>query len=142
MTTTLDTNLDSLMGPTPLLMQYAGQYQPQDAYIEVHASGKIYFEYNSEIGNAVPASVWHDTVRRISIPNDLTSNGYAELFESIANALQTIVNGMGERWDGNNWVGTLTDEAQEALNSLEQSAHFEDLERDEDAIAELNEQNN
>lgn len=136
----MKTNLDTLTGQTPLHMQYSGQNQPQDAYIEINADGEINFDYNSEIGNAVPMSVWHGQIRRISIPNDLTSKGYAALFESISDELQTLVDGMDDRWDGNNRVGTLTEDAQEALYSLEyesMTGGFDGFDRDEQALADL-----
>jgi hypothetical protein len=115
----MKTNLDTLTGQTPLYMQYGGQHQPQDAYIEIHANGEIHFDYNSEIGNAVPMSVWHGQIRRIAIPNDLTSKGYADLFDYISDLLQILVDGMDDRWDGSNWVGTLTEEAQDTLDWLD-----------------------
>ena len=140
--TTLTTNLDKLTGSLPLYSQYSGQLHAQPAYVEISPDGSISYEYNAEIGNAVPARVWHGVSRRVAIPNDLTARGYAELHAEIADRLQVLVDGMGERWDGSNHVGTLSDEAAEALESLHcdsRNGMWSDLDRDDEAILGLSE---
>jgi hypothetical protein len=139
----MKTNLDSLTGPTPLYVQYDRQTQPQDAYVEIHADGTINYESNSEIGNAVPVSVWNRRIRRIKIPNHFTATGYQQLHDYLMADLEILINGMDEKWDGNNWVGTLSEEARETLDQLEQASgtgEWEDFETDEEeALAELTE---
>lgn len=131
----MKTNIDTLEGTAPLYVQYGGQSQPQGAYVEIHADGSVYYESNGEIGNAVPVSVWHRRVLRITIPNDLTARGYEQLHDAIAEQLEAIIAGMDERWDGNNWVGTITDESREALERLGHqfyTGELDDFERAEE----------
>ena len=136
----MKTNLDSLTGQTPLYVQYDRQTNAQDAYVEIHADGTVDYESNSEIGNAVPVSVWHGRIRRIPIPNHLTPTGYQQLHDFIKDELEILINGMDEKWDGSNWVGTLTEEARETLDQLEYASsqgEWDSFDSDEEALAEL-----
>ena len=133
----METNLDTIIGQTPLFCQYGGQYQPQTAHVEIYADGNVIYEYNGEIGNAVPVSVWNGRVRRIVIPNNLSALGYHQLHDYITPELETIIAGMDEKWDGSNWVGTLTEAARESLEALEQQSangDFEGFDCDEEAL--------
>lgn len=105
----------------PLFRQFPGQYSPQDAYLEISADGSVIASYNDEVGNQVPVSVYHRIDHRLTIPNTLTARGVLQVIEEHANQLNTIIAGMGERWDGSNTVGTLTPDATHALESLEQN---------------------
>ncbi|MFT3831320.1 MAG: hypothetical protein QM691_16610 [Opitutaceae bacterium] len=57
-------------------------------------------------------------IRRIPVPNDLSAKQYQEFFEAISENLATLVAGMGVRWNGHDHVGTLTEDASEALESI------------------------
>lgn len=136
----MKTNLEQLTGNLPLYLKYDRQTQPQSAHIEIHANGNVFYETNAEIGNAVPVDVWHGKIRRITLPNFLTARGYQQLHDSISEDLELLINGMDERWDGSNWKGTLTDEANEVLERLQfasQNGEWDDFEHDEAALAEL-----
>jgi len=136
----MKTNLDSLTGSTPLYVQYDRQTSPQDAFVEIHADGTVNYESNSEIGNAVPVSVWHGRIRRIKIPNHFTATGYQQLHDYLMADLEILINGMDEKWDGSNWVGTLTEGAREILDGLEQDSamgEWDGFDADEDALSEL-----
>ena len=138
----MKTNLDSLTGSLPLYNHYGSQTNAQDAYVEIHADGTINYESNSEIGNAVPVSVWNGRIRRIKIPNHFTATGYQQLHDYLMADLEIVINGMSEEWNGNNMVGTLTEEARETLDQLEQASamgEWEDFDTDEQALAELTE---
>jgi len=101
-----------------LLRTYPGQVQPQGRYVEVSSDGQLHIDWNSEIGNAVPARIWHGIERRIHIP--WTTKAAARQFISDnRKQFQALVDGMGEKWDGNNHVGTLTSEATTALEALD-----------------------
>lgn len=105
-----------------LMCQYQGQSKPQGRYIEVEADGRLDITYNAEIGNAVPAPVWHGIIRRICGP--WTTKAEAREFIAENRSLfQTLVDGMGERWDGNNYVGTLTEDAVNAERTLDEKAN-------------------
>lgn len=106
----------------PVYMQYAGQCQPQPAYIALDADGDVYADYNSEIGNAVPCSVWNGLDRRIDISPFCSANGLQQLFadKAFVNAVNRYYAGRSTEWDGNNWTSELNEDAEEALSQLEQ----------------------
>ena len=136
----MTTNLDTLTGPAPLFLQYSGQCDPQRAYVELGSNGQVCYYANAEIGNGVSCDIYHRTSRRWAIPNDLTPRGYEQLHADIAEMLEEIGAGMSERWDGNNNVGRLTEEASDASDRLEfflHDARSSDYERDEDHLMEI-----
>jgi hypothetical protein len=102
--------------------QYPGQMETQDRYIEVRQDGKLHIDWNAEIGNAVPAPVWHGIIRRIHGTWTTKKEACAFISDN-KNLFSRLIAGMGERWDGNNYIGTLTADAYEALNSLEYNAY-------------------
>lgn len=134
------TNLDSLTGRAPLYLQYAGQSNPQNAYVKLTADGRIWYYTNAEIGNGVSCDIYHRTALRWAIPNDLTPRGYEQLHDDIAEILEEIYAGMSERWDGNNYVGRLTEEAANASHKLEfflNDVWSNDYQRDEEYLMEI-----
>jgi len=134
------TNLDTLTGPAPLLLQYSGQSNSQNAYVKLTADGRVWYYTNAEIGNGISCDIYHRTARRWSIPNDLTARGYEQLHDDIAEMLGEIYSGMSEQWNGNNYVGRLTEEASDASDRLEfflHDARSSDYERDEEYLMEI-----
>lgn len=107
-----------------LLNTYPGQTQPQGRYIEVSANGELRIDWNSEIGNAVPVRVYNNIVRRIH-GNWQTKQAARDFVASHRNEFLALVNGMGEKWDGSNHIGTLTVEASAALEKIEYAAYDE-----------------
>lgn len=101
-----------------LMHQYPGQTQEQGRYIEIYKSGRLLIDWNAEIGNAVPASIWHGIIRRIHIPFTTKAEA-ANFIKENRGLFERVIAGMDEKWDGNNHVGTLTEDANEALNALE-----------------------
>lgn len=139
----MKTNLEELTGHRPLYNHYGSQTNAQDAFIEIDTDGDVRYDNNGEIGNAIPCTVFNGTTLRIAIPNYLTQDGYKALHEEIKDEIQTVLDGFTEVWDGNNWVGKLTDDAREALEELERKANqgeFEDFDQDEEHGRELAEQ--
>lgn len=134
------TNLDALTGPAPLYLQYSGQCDPQRAYVQLSPDSRVSYYANAEIGNGIPCNIFHRTSRRWCIPNDLTPRGYEQLHGDIVEMLEEVAAGMSERWDGNNNVGRLTEEAAEASDRLEfflHDARSSDYERDEEYLIEI-----
>jgi hypothetical protein len=134
------TNLDTLTGPAPLFLQYPGQCNPQRAYVKLTADGRVCYYANAEIGNGVSCDIFNGTARHWSVPNDLTARGYEQLHDDIAEMLQEVSEGMSEKWNGNNTVGRLTEEASDASDALEfflHDARAGDYERDEEHLMEI-----
>lgn len=105
--------------PTELYRHYDGQSEPQPAYIELDTQdGSLHADYNAEIGNAIPFSVYHGLHRRYGIPI-LTGDAANRVMEEIAPLAERIVAGTEVEWDGNNNVAVLTADALAAEEELE-----------------------
>lgn len=104
---------------TALYVQYSGQTQPQGVFLEITPNAAT-IDYDGEIGSAVPEAVYHHRTLRFyfntGVPTVSAANDFLnDNIECIAE----IAAGMGEHWDGNNMVGTLTDEADMAVQRLD-----------------------
>lgn len=108
----------------PVYMQYAGQCQPQGAFITLDADGTVSADYSGEIGNAVPASVWNGLDKRISISPFASAHGLQQLFadKDFIAAVTRYYDGRTTEWDGNNWTSELTEDAEAALEEIEEMA--------------------
>lgn len=106
--------------PTELFRHYQGQSEPQGAYIELDTQdGTLHATYNSEIGNAVPFSVYHGLDRQYGIPI-LTADAANRVMQEIAPLADRIIAGTKAEWDGNNTVAILDDDALAAEEELEE----------------------
>jgi len=104
--------------PHQLYAHYQGQTNRQDAYIYLDTStGEMGADYDAEIGNAVPMSVWHNITLRWSIPPYLAAVANEEM-EHIAPLAQRVLDGASVEWDGSNNVGTYTDDADAAIGEI------------------------
>jgi len=107
-----------LKGKFQLACQYPNQYNPQPCYIELDLRNEtLTADYNGEIGNAVPFSVWHGHEQRYPIPCMVAVAANALLAE-IAPLAERVLAGYECVWDGNNHVANFTDDAQEADNEI------------------------
>jgi hypothetical protein len=105
----------------PLYMHYPGQHEPQGAYVQLHPDGEVEFGVNGEIGNAVPESVFHDRIVRIcGVDPYLSLKGIDKLHREIRPILEDVAAGHSIEWNGNNNVGRLTEEAEEARERIMQ----------------------
>ena len=104
----------------PLYNEYPGQCNGQTAYLEID-SESCTADWNAEIGNGVPQSVWDGRTRRYHIPNDLSAEGLAAFVEDNLPLIERISAGMRERWNGNNMVGTLNHDGQLAELDLDRA---------------------
>ena len=111
-------------GKTPVYAQFDGKYQPQPAYLRIDEDGSVYAEYTSEIGGGVPVSVWHNRDLRVSLrPNVMGNKLYALMQSDEFKALVSrYYAGFSTEWDGGNWVGTVTDDANDAAEQIERLA--------------------
>jgi hypothetical protein len=113
--------IDNLSGIAPLFHRYPGQTSPQPAYIEMTEDGEVSADYSGEIGNAVPMYVWHGRTLRWSVPSDVRGEALAEFLadpETLA-LLERVHAGHVVDWDGNNHVGSLSDDARDASEGLD-----------------------
>lgn len=107
----------------PLYVQYAGQSQPQGAYIALDCrDGQVWADYNGEVGNAVPMDVWHGHVQRFSVPASTDGRTINWLMDTLRPEFATIASGYEEVWDGSNHVARFGDEAEAALSKLGEQA--------------------
>jgi len=119
----IKTNADKMRGQAaPLHNQYPGQSDPQGAYIEIDpAERTAYADWNAEVGNAVPMSVWHNRKLRIAISPCVHGPALADWLkiERVQSTINRIVAGHSVEWDGNNMVGRMTEDAVAACDELE-----------------------
>lgn len=121
---TCDLDLGALRAvAAPLYERYAGQSEPQDAYIELDCEERTYTaESNPEIGNAVPSRVGHGHVRRYPLPEPrITGQALATLLEDpeLIALLTRVCDGYESVWNGNNHVARLDDDATAADEALD-----------------------
>ena len=104
----------------PVFCRYPGQTSPQSAYIELDLQNKtLAAYYNSEIGNAVPFSVWHGHDRRYWVPSDASAHDLNTLMAEIAPVASRLYDGYESEWNGSNHVARLTEDAEEAELEIE-----------------------
>lgn len=80
--------------------------------------GHLTADWNAEIGNAIPSSVYHRHVLRFRVRNDLTCKRVNELLKQIAPLAERVVDGYTSEWDGSNMVGQFTDDADIACETI------------------------
>ncbi|KNE83336.1 hypothetical protein AB0B04_19340 [Streptomyces xinghaiensis] len=105
--------------PIELYRQYDGQFEAQPAYIELDLrEGTLLADYNGEIGNAVPFSVYYGFERRYGIPV-LTADAANRVMREIAPMAARILADWEEVWDGQNMVARLGKDAIAAEDDIE-----------------------
>lgn len=101
--------------PTELFRHYDGEFEPQNAYIELDTQNEtLSATYNSEIGNAI-----HGLDRRYGIPI-LTADAANRVMREIAPLADRVIAGTTVEWDGNNNVAILDEDAQDAEEEIEE----------------------
>ena len=102
-----------------LVHKYPGQSDPQPCYVELDLrDGVMLADWNSEIGNAIPFTVYHGHVQRYSIPS-LTADAANALMQELLPLAERVVDGYKSVWNGNNNVARLTDDASEANDAID-----------------------
>ena len=101
-----------------IMRRYPQQEDCQDRYFEIYQNGRILFGWNAELENVIPVKVWNGVIRRYSCP--FTTKEKARNFYNENRALfQCVVKGLSEKWNGNNYIGVLTSDAEQAELDLE-----------------------
>ena len=99
----------------------AGTLKPMEVYLHIDLNThKTYIDTYYHI-DGVPVEIWHGVVRRYRIQSDVDA---VELTADINNGkfdevLSRIIDGSDVVWDGDNWVGRLTDDGHDAEHDLE-----------------------
>lgn len=134
----LDTSaIDEMKGILPVYYLYPRQTSPQLAYIELNTeTGRVRADWNGEIGNAVPARVWHGIDRRYYISCYLSVSGIQDAVRAISDELHTVLNNTDTKWNGSNHVSIVTDadvvdEAERDIEKiLSEEYDFDEIELD------------
>jgi len=106
-----------------LAVQYTGQTDTQDIYLYVDAENeRVWIDYDPEIGGAVTSDIWHGRTRRYQIYEMISATGANNLLddEKVIALAERIIAGATIKWDGNNYVGILDDDAISADEEMEQ----------------------
>lgn len=110
----------------PLFHQYPGEFAPQPAFISLDPENwEAGADWSGEVGNAVPARVWHNLELRWPVPANVRGAALVEFCEQHADLFARVCDGFEKSWDGNNWVGRYSSDAQDAQEKLERLIELE-----------------
>jgi hypothetical protein len=92
------------------------------AKLLLNQAGVCYFQTTHPYDNSTPAKEWHRVTLAWDLPPAVKGHEVHSLLTlpSTLALLQRIFEGHGEKWDGNNWKGTLDEDAHAAEDDLEQ----------------------
>jgi hypothetical protein len=107
----------------PVYCKYNGQFQAQPAYISLDVDGEVRARYNGNIGSGTTVRHWHGLEIHWSIPANMTGEQIDMFIEEIKPLLEKVYDGHTEVWDGNNYVGKLTEEAEDAKHEIDYLCH-------------------
>jgi hypothetical protein len=101
-----------------LYHRYPNQTQAQPCYVELDcAARRLQADWNGEVGNAVPADVWHGHRRRYAIPCLRPAPANA-LLDRIAPLAARVCDGYRSRWNGSDHVACFTEDAEDAERQI------------------------
>lgn len=108
----------------PLFAHYPVQCFPQPAYIEIDPSdGTVELDWKAELGDGMPAAEWHGLICRIPCANNLSRAQCRALLKRIEPLVDVVCDGFDTAWDGRNWVGRYTPQAERALEDIHEIAY-------------------
>jgi hypothetical protein len=102
---------------------YPGQTDPQPAFVAIRLEdGNVSYDWDGEIGGAVPAEVWYGRVQRLGLDPAVDTEALDRLLESEAwkSHLQAVLEDSEIVWDGSNHVGQLGPQAAAALEAMQE----------------------
>jgi hypothetical protein len=103
--------------------RYPGQTHNQPVIADICRNGIVAVSYDPEIGGAVPAYIYYGIQRRVRLW--VATRREVHAWYSLNKALlQRVVDGMGEMYNGQNNVGTLTEDAKDALDEIEYNSLY------------------
>ncbi len=105
---------------THLYHRYDGQTRPQGVYLELDPVARtLRADWNGEIGNAVPVSVWHHRILRYNLDSPCyTAATLRQILDAVAPLAERVCDGYSEAWNGSNTVGSLTQDAYDAEGDI------------------------
>lgn len=104
----------------PVYHRYHQQSEPQGAYVEVNIEdGTVDADWNGEVGNAVPCSIWHGRVLRFPISPYMTGRDISSLLHVLKKDIEVLIADTEVVWTGSNHVGRRGEEAEEAHERIE-----------------------
>jgi hypothetical protein len=138
----ISTNSKKLRGQNaPLYNKYTSQTNPQPAYITIYPDGyRAVADWSGIVGPGQSMESWLGHEITIDVNESAKGDAIADMLESetFQTLAERICDGHSIVWDGNNHVGRLTDDAQEAKDELEEFVSKE-LEGEEAEIWEIGE---
>lgn len=93
----------------------AGKGLPQAWMFFDPESGAVWFDCNRASNNSMTSDVWNNLVIRWSLPYCLQGDALTRRIESLAPLFERIASG----WERDGTRGTLSDEAQEAIDDID-----------------------
>jgi hypothetical protein len=111
----------------PLYQMYPQQCNPQGAYIYLDPEdSELSADWSGEVGNSIPESVFHGILRRYPVSPYLSASEINKLMEELKPLALRVCEGYEKVWNGNNHVGSLTDDASEADEEMERLCRDEE----------------
>lgn len=106
-----------------LYHRYSQQTSPQGTYLELDPeAGTLTADWDTEIGGGVPESVWHARRRRYSLPSScLAADSINAAMDEITSLAERVIAGYSSEWDGSNYVGRYTEDADQAELEIERA---------------------
>jgi len=101
-----------------LYTHYQGQVNPQRVYLTLSESGEIGYE-TELLGGGVSSYRWHNRTLAWGLPIVPTPSALESLIEDLKPLLERVHAGHCVKWDGNNYVGKLTEDATDASDEIE-----------------------
>ena len=113
-------------GRTDLYRKYPQQCEAQDCYVELDCRQEVLSaDYNAEIGNGVPMSVWHGNDQRWGIAC-LNADAANRLLDEITPLAERVCAGYTCEWDGSNNVASFDTDATAAIEDIAELCRLTD----------------
>lgn len=98
--------------------------------LEIEADGTLTLRTEHPEENSIDETIYNGVTRRIDLPSGIRPSSLAEFLRIHILDIQNIVSGMDSYWENGQNFGTLTEEAEIAMNSLvpNQFSQYPDVE--------------
>lgn len=128
--------IKKVQDPDELYCRYDGQFEPQRVSLDLDTrDGEMSCSYWPEVGMTSTFAHHHRLILEAPIPA-LTADAANALMEELRPLAQLVLDGADQEWDGNNFVGVLTDAACAAWDEIVERCADDQFE-DRDLVVEL-----